>query len=158
MYLSSVGGTGNGRYCISFPFTVIAGVRVRTSRTSVEIGRSGRELRIASMSHRRVESSSYVKTLFPMTLRRCDFASFTLDSQSPPKWGALGGIIVLVMPISSAALGIDCFPNFLVRFIWSCISSFLVPTTFSLCTSLLEHLPSSTSQGSSTRLGGQTRC
>ena len=65
-----------------------------------------------------------------MTLRRCDFASFTPESQSPPKWGAPGGINVQVIPISSAALGIDCFPNFLVRFIWSCLSLFLVPIKF----------------------------
>ena len=115
-----IGGTCIGRYCISLPAHIKAGARVCRSKTSVEIGRNGREFNVEQCSSKFLVRQNIVQH----SLLRWDFADLTPDSQSPSKWEAPGGIIVRVIPISSAAIGIYSFPNLLVRFIWVALVRF----------------------------------
>ncbi len=50
-----------------------------------DIGASGREFRIASVSMRRVLSSSYDKGRGEINFRSVDFMAFTAASHRPPK-------------------------------------------------------------------------
>ena len=59
---------------------------------------------IASILHKTVESSTKIRTFSPITLTKWYLADLTAASESPPKCGALGGLmcqLVLLARISS---------------------------------------------------------
>ena len=84
------------------PIKKCPGVRGSKSFGSELMGDIGLELRYASTSVTRVWNSSKVKTVVHMTLFKCFLAALTPASQSPPKWGALGGNKFYWVPSSAA--------------------------------------------------------
>ena len=108
------------------PIKKCPGVRGSKSFGSELMGDIGLELRIASTSVTRVWNSSKVKTVVPMTLFKCFLAALTPASQSPPKWGALGGIMFHWVPSSAANWEIEF--RFLESVSFNFSNSFLAPT------------------------------
>ena len=69
-----------------------SGVRTGRSFKSDEVGLSGRELRMASISITRVLRCSKVKSSVPTMRMRWHLNDFTATSHMPPKCGELGGL------------------------------------------------------------------
>lgn len=67
-------------------------MRTRRSFGSIDIGVSGRELRIDSISMMSVFKFSNVKSALPTTRLKCRLKDFTAASHNPPKWGELDGM------------------------------------------------------------------
>ena len=60
-----------------------------------------------------VYNSSILRLVdLPIVFRSSSFIDFTADSQRPPKFGALAGIVVQLIPKSSTALGSESAPCF----------------------------------------------
>ena len=93
--MSSVAGCG--KLVIGLPIKKCPGVRAKGSLMSMDGVVNGLELSIASIWQHKVVKVSVVNFCRPIVLYRCRFRDFTAASQSPPKWGVLGGMVTQLM-------------------------------------------------------------
>lgn len=82
--------SGSGRLINDLPIKQCAGISTKISLGSDEREEIGLEFKIPSIV--KVLSSSNVKRSSPTTRLKWCLNSFTVDSHSPPKCGAMGGI------------------------------------------------------------------